>query len=151
MSTRLLGFLPFLGLALSVVACGAPPESGSESHGTSTQTQSSLACGSTVAAYCAGASCLHDWNDADTVCMNADGDGSVKMSMSCGSFLALEQSSGTGYYDTTTSALVALVDANGKCVAGPSSFTVPAASECAYTACGAMHCGSGPGAPTPNY
>jgi hypothetical protein len=161
--------LSLVCLSVPLAACsGAPPSGGEPQSGVHADPSSTdkpadpsnpsvpatpsnpttpSACGATVAAYCATTKCLATWSDADAVCMNAIPMGpTTRWAPSCGAFFGLEQADGTSYFDAKTNALVAVVDANGKCVAGPSDFAAPAPESCTFTVCGPMNCGGAPDA-----
>jgi hypothetical protein len=144
----LLSFLPLLGCSGGP---GDPAAARRDPFSTSPVTSlvtEDRACVETVADYCSFTSCYSDWTTADDACMN--GTGSLQYSTTCGSSLyALSQGSTTSYYTASNNALLAVVGADGKCIAGPANFAPPAASSCPLVTCGMFSCGGGPDAGAP--
>ncbi len=152
--------LALLLASLPLVACGASPDATTDtqtshratSTGPSPTTTSTAhddpppgsgACAATVADYCASATCYSGWTTADEACMESTG--ALSYSTSCGAYFALATSGGTtSYFDSSSQALVAVVDASGDCVGGPSDFVAPASSACFLVPCGVESCGGPP-------
>jgi hypothetical protein len=130
--------------SLPVIGCSAA----SDGRTTTTQQPSTGACATTVTDYCTKNSCITTWTSADDACMNAEpgAPDAPHFSTACGSdsLYAFERGDQTMYYEASTSGLVAIVDASGSCVAGPSDFVAPAASSCPMIACSMQNCGGGP-------
>jgi hypothetical protein len=143
-ASRFLLLAATFAASLPVVACSAAPDG----RTTTTQQPSTGACAATITDYCLKNSCLASWTSADDACMNADpGNPNVPhFSTACGgdSLYAFQKDGATMYYESSTSGLVAIVDASGSCVAGPSEFVAPAAASCPLIACSMQNCGGGP-------
>ena len=109
------------------------------------------ACVSTVAEFCSLTSCYANWSAADDACMNASS-GTLQYSTTCGSgseYYALSQGSTTSYYSASSNDLLAVVDGQGRCIAGPADFVAPVASTCPLVTCGMFSCGGPPDAGMP--
>ena len=144
-------FLPFgLSALLPLLACTASTAPGPDGHTSESDTSppDPSTCAASLADYCGSHSCLTTWDAADEVCMS-NSDPSVQSSMACGSFFAFSQGDTTSYYETSTSGLLAIVDAKAGCLAGPSDFAVPAAASCPLVVCGMETCGGPPPGVTP--
>jgi hypothetical protein len=142
-ASRLFLLASTFAASLPVIACSAAPDG----RTTTTQQPSSGACATTIADYCQTTGCLVTWTSADDACMSANpGEANPpRFSTACGdSLYAFEQGGLTMYYEQSTTGIVAIVDGNGACVAGPSDFVVPAAASCPMIACSMQNCGGGP-------